>query len=182
MRNTSAITRHPKLDLILKIKRSYLHGSYSSSFYFAKIMKKLKQWYLSHLDLLATVFGGIAGIAQLAVASEYISRKDGSFIGGLALIAWGIVTNKKTPINFQQSFSHLGVSTYQNIDPEMVDAMNQQLPNRRMRELTRGSQEDSGSGSHNQPADDRSGGKSSLMGDRVNPLDREGGIQNPDSK
>jgi hypothetical protein len=46
-------------------------------------------------DLLATIFGAIAGIAQLLVATNKVNTDDGQLIAGLALIALGIVSNKK---------------------------------------------------------------------------------------
>jgi hypothetical protein len=49
----------------------------------------------NQLDNLATLFGTIAGIAELLVATERLSNGDGQFIAGLALIALGIVSNKK---------------------------------------------------------------------------------------
>ncbi len=49
----------------------------------------------NHLDLLATIFGAIAGIAELLVATRRLSNEDGQLIAGLAMIAWGIVSNKK---------------------------------------------------------------------------------------
>ena len=55
-------------------------------------MIKLTQ---NQLDNLATVFGTIAGIAELLVATDRLSNEDGQLIAGLALIALGIVSNKK---------------------------------------------------------------------------------------
>ncbi|MEG4587207.1 hypothetical protein QUA54_18600 [Microcoleus sp. MOSTC5] len=50
------------------------------------------------LDLLATVFGTIGGVAQLLVVTNRINSDDGLLIGGLATIALGIVANKgKSP-------------------------------------------------------------------------------------
>ena len=46
------------------------------------------------LDSLATIFGTIAGIAQLLVATNRLNSDDGQLIAGLSLIALGIVTNK----------------------------------------------------------------------------------------
>ena len=48
----------------------------------------------SFLDLLATVFGTISGVAQLLVVTNRISQDDGLLISGLATIALGIVANK----------------------------------------------------------------------------------------
>lgn len=48
----------------------------------------------NHLDLLATIFGTIAGIAELLVATRRIGNEDGQLIAGLAMIAWGIISNK----------------------------------------------------------------------------------------
>lgn len=48
-----------------------------------------------NLDSLATIFGAIAGIAQVLAATNRISTDDGELIAGLALVALGIVTNKK---------------------------------------------------------------------------------------
>ncbi len=45
-------------------------------------------------DLLATIFGAVAGIAQLSVFTNRISQDDGFFISGLATIALGVITNK----------------------------------------------------------------------------------------
>ncbi|MEG4959867.1 MULTISPECIES: hypothetical protein [unclassified Microcoleus] len=45
-------------------------------------------------DLLATIFGVVAGIAQLSVFTNRISQDDGLFISGLATIALGVITNK----------------------------------------------------------------------------------------
>ncbi|MEG3981867.1 hypothetical protein [Microcoleus sp. D3_18a_C4] len=55
-------------------------------------MMKLTQ---SQLDWLATFFSAIAGIAELLIATKRLSNEDGQLIAGLALIAWGIVSNKK---------------------------------------------------------------------------------------
>jgi hypothetical protein len=57
-------------------------------------MKKIKL-NQDNLDNLATLFGAIAGIAELLVATDRISNGDGQFIAGLALIALGIISNKK---------------------------------------------------------------------------------------
>lgn len=46
-------------------------------------------------DTWATIFGTIAGIAELLVASGKLKNEDGQLIAGLALIALGIVSNKK---------------------------------------------------------------------------------------
>lgn len=46
-------------------------------------------------DSLATIFGAIAGIAQVLAATNRISTDDGELIAGLALVALGIVSNKK---------------------------------------------------------------------------------------
>ena len=48
----------------------------------------------SFLDLLATVFGTMGGVAQLLVVTNRISQDDGLLISGLATIALGIVANK----------------------------------------------------------------------------------------
>lgn len=48
-----------------------------------------------NLDSLATIFGAIAGIAQVLAATNRISTDDGELIAGLALVALGIVSNKK---------------------------------------------------------------------------------------
>lgn len=53
---------------------------------------KIKQ---NHLDWLATIFGTIAGIADLLVATQRLGKEDGQLIAGLAMIALGIVSNKK---------------------------------------------------------------------------------------
>lgn len=45
-------------------------------------------------DLLATIFGAIAGIAQVLAATNRIATDDGELIAGLALVALGIVSNK----------------------------------------------------------------------------------------
>ncbi len=50
----------------------------------------------NQLDWLATFFGAIAGVAELLVATRRISNEDGQLIAGLALIVWGIVSNKKS--------------------------------------------------------------------------------------
>ena len=55
-------------------------------------MLKLTQ---NQLDLLATIFGTIAGIAELLIATRRLSNEDGQLIAGLAMIALGIVSNKK---------------------------------------------------------------------------------------
>lgn len=47
------------------------------------------------LDSLATIFGAIAGIAQVLAATNRIATDDGELIAGLSLIALGIVSNKK---------------------------------------------------------------------------------------
>lgn len=47
-----------------------------------------------YLDLLATIFGTVSGVAQLLVVTNRISRDDGLLISGLATIALGIVANK----------------------------------------------------------------------------------------
>ena len=46
-------------------------------------------------DSLATIFGAIAGIAQVLIATNRISTDDGELIAGLALVALGIISNKK---------------------------------------------------------------------------------------
>ena len=56
------------------------------------ILFKLKKFLTS--DEMATIFGAIAGFAELLVATRRISNEDGQLIAGLALIALGIVTNK----------------------------------------------------------------------------------------
>ncbi|MGB8686059.1 MAG: hypothetical protein WCD53_01775 [Microcoleus sp.] len=48
-----------------------------------------------NLDSLATIFGAIAGIAQVLAATNRIATDDGELIAGLALVALGIVSNKK---------------------------------------------------------------------------------------
>lgn len=48
-----------------------------------------------NLDSLATIFGAIAGIAQVLVSTNRIATDDGELIAGLALVALGIVSNKK---------------------------------------------------------------------------------------
>lgn len=53
------------------------------------------------LDFLATLFGAIAGIAELLVATRRLGNEDGQLIAGLALIAWGIVSNKN-PSNIRR--------------------------------------------------------------------------------
>lgn len=55
-------------------------------------MMKLTQ---NQLDWLATFLGTVAGIAELLIATKRLSNEDGQFIAGLALIALGIVSNKK---------------------------------------------------------------------------------------
>ncbi|MEG5043441.1 hypothetical protein [Microcoleus sp. B4-C1] len=55
-------------------------------------MIKLTQ---SQLDWLATFFGTIAGVAELLISTGRLNNEDGQLIAGLALIAWGIVSNKK---------------------------------------------------------------------------------------
>lgn len=47
------------------------------------------------LDSLATIFGAIAGIAQVLAATNRLNSDDGQLIAGLSLIALGIITNKK---------------------------------------------------------------------------------------
>ncbi|MDQ2096736.1 MAG: hypothetical protein QQW96_03715 [Tychonema bourrellyi B0820] len=47
-------------------------------------------------DTLATIFGAIAGIAHVLVAANRIPADDGELISGLALVALGIISNKKT--------------------------------------------------------------------------------------
>ncbi|MEG4803545.1 hypothetical protein QUB63_22550 [Microcoleus sp. ARI1-B5] len=59
--------------------------------------KKLTQ---SQLDLLATIFGTIAGVAQLLRETNRLSDENSLLISGLATIALGIVTNKKSPSEF----------------------------------------------------------------------------------
>lgn len=49
----------------------------------------------NQLDLLATIFGTIAGVAELLVATKRLGNEDGQLIAGLAMIALGIVANKK---------------------------------------------------------------------------------------
>jgi|JFJP01.1.fsa_nt_gi hypothetical protein len=51
-----------------------------------------------NIDSLATIFGAIAGIAKVLVATNRIGFDDGELIAGLALIALGIVTNKKPDV------------------------------------------------------------------------------------
>jgi len=46
------------------------------------------------LDLLATIFGTIGGVAQLLVVTNRLSSDDGLLISGLATIALGLVANK----------------------------------------------------------------------------------------
>lgn len=127
------------------------------------------------------------GVAQLLVATEHINQKDGLLIAGLATIALGIVTNKKPSI--PRDFSHLGVSTYQSVDTEMAEAINQQPSNRRIRNLTRsvdehpepievGDRTDPIYEQRTDPINERR--RSTGMGDRVSPLDREESPRNPD--
>ncbi|MEG5175558.1 hypothetical protein [Microcoleus sp. B3-D7] len=47
-----------------------------------------------YLDLLATIFGTVGGVAQLLVVTNRLSQDDGLLISGLATIALGIVANK----------------------------------------------------------------------------------------
>ena len=60
------------------------------------LTRKLNQ---NQLDLLATIFGTIAGVAELLVSSGRLNNQDGQLIAGLAMIAWGIISNKNTPGN-----------------------------------------------------------------------------------
>ena len=49
----------------------------------------------NQLDWLATFLGTVAGVAELLIATKRLSNEDGQFIAGLAMIALGIVSNKK---------------------------------------------------------------------------------------
>jgi hypothetical protein len=57
---------------------------------------KIKKLTQSQLDLLATIFGTIAGVAQLLRETNRLSDENSLLISGLATIALGIVTNKKS--------------------------------------------------------------------------------------
>ncbi|MEG4044614.1 hypothetical protein [Microcoleus sp. Pol17_C1] len=46
------------------------------------------------LDILSTVFGGIAGIAELLVACKFVTNEHGQLVAGLALIVWSFFSNK----------------------------------------------------------------------------------------
>jgi hypothetical protein len=133
-------------------------------------MIKPKKWFLDHADLLATVFGAITGVAQLLIATEHINAKDGLLVGGLATIAWGVITNKKSPANRHTDFSHLGVSTSNSIDPTFAEAIEDQSPTSDSRNRA------------NHIEQQRLGNRSTGMGDRVNPLDREEGSQDPEDR
>ena len=47
-------------------------------------------------DNWATIFGAIAGVAELLVATGTIKNEEGQLVAGIALILLGIVSNKKT--------------------------------------------------------------------------------------
>lgn len=49
---------------------------------------------IDQLDLIASILGAIAGIAELLVAAGKLSNQDGQLIAGMALIAWGFFSNK----------------------------------------------------------------------------------------
>ena len=59
-----------------------------------------------NLDSLATIFGAIAGIAQVLAATNRISTNDAELISGLALVALGIITNKKPDDLFNHRVKH----------------------------------------------------------------------------
>ncbi|MEG4857087.1 hypothetical protein QUB75_04760 [Microcoleus sp. K1-B6] len=62
---------------------------------------------VDQLDLISSVLGAVAGIAQLCAARKYISLEDAEFVGGLALIGWGFFCNKPPRIsNKQQRLLH----------------------------------------------------------------------------
>lgn len=149
-------------------------------------MIKPKKWFLDHADLLATVFGAIAGVAQLLISTDHINPKDGLLVGGLATIAWGVITNKKPSINRHADFSHLGVSTSQSIDPAFAEAINDQVPTSDSRnrvnhiDQQRLGNRSTGMGDRVNPMDEQR--TSTGMGDRVNPLDRDESPQEPDDR
>jgi hypothetical protein len=81
----------------------------------------MKPTHLFYLDLLATIFGVIGGVAQLLVRTHWISENDGLLISGLATIALGIVANKgklpyryspKPPNYYPYEFAHYDSPPY----------------------------------------------------------------------
>ncbi|MEG4424855.1 MULTISPECIES: hypothetical protein [unclassified Microcoleus] len=59
---------------------------------------------IDQLDLISSILGTIAGVAELLVATGKISNEDGQLVAGFALIAWGFFSNKapRTPKIRQQ--------------------------------------------------------------------------------
>lgn len=55
---------------------------------------RLRKPTIDQLDLIASILGAMAGIAELLVACNRISNEDGQLIAGMALIAWGFFSNK----------------------------------------------------------------------------------------
>lgn len=49
---------------------------------------------VDQLDVISSILGAVAGIAELLVACKYISNEEGQLVAGMALIAWGFFCNK----------------------------------------------------------------------------------------
>jgi hypothetical protein len=136
-------------------------------------LKRITRYLLSP-DGITTICGMVGGFSALLLRVEKISENDALLIGGIAWIVHGAITNRKSPIRPTHSLSHLGVSTYQEIDSAFAESLNEEPPRRASR--TRGV---------NAPAPidsaDRQSPESTGMGDRVNPLsNRESPLNSDD--
>jgi hypothetical protein len=49
---------------------------------------------VDQLDIISSILGAVAGIAELLVACNRVSNEDGQLVAGMALIAWGFFSNK----------------------------------------------------------------------------------------
>ncbi|MEG3908660.1 MULTISPECIES: hypothetical protein [unclassified Microcoleus] len=68
---------------------------------------KFKKPTQDQLDILSTIFGGIAGIAELLIACKRVSNEDGQLVAGLALIVWSFFSNKPPRIVKLRGFPKL---------------------------------------------------------------------------
>ncbi|MEG4084559.1 hypothetical protein [Microcoleus sp. POL10_C6] len=50
---------------------------------------------VEQLDLISSLLGAVAGIAELLVACKYLDNEKGQLIAGIALIVWGFFSNKQ---------------------------------------------------------------------------------------
>ena len=67
---------------------------------------------VAQLDVISSILGAVAGIAELLVACKYISNEEGQLVAGMALIAWGFFCNKP-PRKIKRTFES-------NLHPEVL--------------------------------------------------------------